>query len=181
MKNNKALIIVLAVLIAALVIGSRLYTLYADPDDAASLTGGADAETAPDFTVYDADGNAVSLSDYLGTPVVLNFWASWCGPCRSEMGDIDAAYAEYGNEVAFLIVNLTDGSRETQSSAQRYIDGEGYAFAPLFDLESDAASAYSVRSIPASYFIGADGGIVSTYRGAMSADALESGIAGIIE
>ena len=68
---------------------------------------------APDFTAVDADGNEVSLSDFLGKPVVLNFWASWCGPCKSEMPEFDEAYLQQGEEIQFLMVNMTDGAQET--------------------------------------------------------------------
>ena len=57
---------------------------------------------APDFTVYDIEGNAVNLSDFIGKPTIVNFWASWCGPCKSEMPDFEAAYLEQGEEIHFL-------------------------------------------------------------------------------
>ena len=72
---------------------------------------------APDFTVYDLDGNEVHLSDFIGKPVVLNFWASWCSPCKMEMPDFNEKYLEIGEEVQFLIINMTDGSRETVETA----------------------------------------------------------------
>ena len=81
--------------------------------------------TAPDFTVYDLDGNPVSLSDYFGKPIVLNFWASWCGPCKMELPDFQETYDELGGDVQFLIVNLTDGSRETVETASAYLKEQG--------------------------------------------------------
>ena len=64
---------------------------------------------APDFTVYDLDGNEVHLSDFIGKPVVLNFWASWCGPCKMEMPDFNEKYLEIGEEVQFLMIYLLCG------------------------------------------------------------------------
>ena len=135
---------------------------------------------APDFTVYDGDGNPVKLSDFVGTPVVVNFWASWCGPCKSEMPAFDALCAKYEGEVAFLMVNLTDGSRETVEGARDFIRSQGYTFPVYFDSDSSAALAYGVYSIPATYLIDAEGHAVAYGVGALSAEALESGIGMIL-
>ena len=131
---------------------------------------------APDFTVYDAEGNEVKLSDYFGKPIVLNFWASWCGPCQSEMPDFDEAHERLGEEVQFLMVNMTDGSRETVDSASNFIAGKGYGFPVLYDTELDAAITYSVYSLPSTYFIGADGSAVAKATGAIDAATLQTGI-----
>ena len=103
---------------------------------------------APDFIVLDREGAEVSLSDFIGKPVILNFWASWCGPCKSEMPEFEAAYQKYREEIQFMMVNLTDGSRETVETAAEYIAGEGYTFPVFFDTESDAAITYGATSIP---------------------------------
>ena len=112
---------------------------------------------APDFTVLDESGNEVSLSDFVGKPVVLNFWASWCGPCKVEMPDFNEAYLEYQDDIHFLMVNLTDGSRETMETALNHVEEQGYSFPIYYDTESDAAITYSIRSIPTTYFIDANG------------------------
>ena len=144
----------------------------------ASDPSGAEAETAyaPDFTVYDQAGNAVRLSDYRGTPVVLNFWASWCGPCRSEMPDFDAAYQELGEEIQFLMVNLTDGSRETVEGASEFVKEQGYSFPILFDSSYEASTAYQVFSIPTTIFIDAEGYGVAQASGAIDREILQEGI-----
>ena len=136
---------------------------------------------APDFTVYDGEGNPVKLSDFVGTPVVVNFWASWCVPCKSEMPAFDALCARYEGRVAFLMVNLTDGSRETVAGASEFIRKQGYSFPVYFDSDSSAAMAYGVYSIPATYLIDAEGRAVAYGIGALSEDALESGIGMILE
>ncbi|MBR3806430.1 MAG: TlpA family protein disulfide reductase [Clostridia bacterium] len=130
----------------------------------------------PDFTVYDSEGNAVRFSDLLGKPTVLNFWASWCGPCRSEMPDFEEKYLELSGEVSFVMVNLTSGSRETLSAAKSFIADRGYTFPVYFDTEGDAALAYQVYSIPTTFFIDAEGNLVAQATGAIDAETLQAGI-----
>ena len=131
---------------------------------------------APDFTVYDADGNEVRLSDFVGKPVVLNFWASWCGPCQGEMPDFQQMYQQYGDEIQFMMVNLTDGSRETVSSASAFVKNKGYTFPVFYDTDLDAATVYGVYSIPITILIDAKGSYVAHAPGAVTADALQMGI-----
>lgn len=131
---------------------------------------------APDFTVYDIDGDAVSLSDFIGKPVIINFWASWCGPCKMEMPEFEEKFNELGDDIQFLMVNLTDGNRETRETASAYIEESGYTFPVYFDTDQDAAYNYGVYSIPSTYFIGADGSAVAMAQGAIDGSILDQGI-----
>lgn len=137
-------------------------------------------EPMPDFTVLDRDGNPVKLSDLRGKPVILNFWASWCGPCQSEMPDFQKAYETYGDDVHFMIVNVTDGSRETVETARAYVDGQGYTFPIYFDTTLEAAILYGASAIPLSVFMDAEGRYVAHASGALSAATLQKGIGMIL-
>lgn len=140
-----------------------------------------DLHPAPDFTVYDAENNAVKLSDFKGKPVIVNFWASWCPPCKSEMPDFQEAFEEYGDQIQFMMVNLTDGSQETVESASEFIKSQGYTFPVFYDTEMSAAMAYGASSIPASYFVNADGNLKAYAVGMIDRNALDTGIGMILE
>jgi len=151
--------------------------------DAADDTGdgngnGANAATtpAPDFTMTDADGATLTLADFKGKPVLLNFWASWCGPCQSEMPDIQTAWKEHGTDVEFVIVNMTGMNGETEQSAKAFLANAGYTFPCYFDANNSAATAFGVSSIPQTYLINAEGNIIGAYMGAMDASVLAQGI-----
>lgn len=131
---------------------------------------------APNFTVYDLEGNEVNLTDFFGKPIIVNFWASWCGPCKMEMPDFNEAYETYKDEIEFLMVNMTDGSRETVEKASSFITESGYTFPVYYDTDYSAAITYSVSSLPTSYFLNADGELVTYARGAIDAATLEKGI-----
>ena len=154
----------------------------AETEDQTPQGSDAPAETepskveAPDFTVENANGEEVKLSDYVGKPIVLNFWASWCSPCKSEMPEFNEAWEELDGEVQFLMVNMTDGARETVDTAKEYVEGQGFSFPVFFDTESEAAMAYSAYSLPTTYFIDAEGYVVARAVGAIDRDTLQTGL-----
>lgn len=132
---------------------------------------------AKDFVVYDENLKEVKLSDYRGKAVVVNFWASWCPPCKSEMPSFNEISNKYkSNEVAILMVNLTDGQRETMSIAKQYIRDNNYNMKILFDNESHAAINYNISSIPRTVFIDKDGYIVEDHSGLITKEQLENQI-----
>ena len=138
-------------------------------------------EQAPNFTVETEAGEEVSLHDFFGKPLVVNFWASWCGPCKMELPDFQAAYEKYEGEITFLMVNMTDGSRETKESAMKYMKDAGYSLPVYYDVKQEAAYTYMVYSLPTTFFINAEGEAVAYAQGMIDAETLETGISMIYE
>ena len=195
MKNKKLLIVLSLIFVLIL---SGAYVLYpklseqmapnqlsagesvpaetAMPEEQQTEEAEPEKISAPDFTVYDIDGNEVRLSEFFGKPIVLNFWASWCGPCKMEMPDFNDKYLEMGDEINFLMINMTDGSRETVETASEFIEKQGYSFPVFYDRDSNAAYTYAAYSLPTTYFIDAEGYAVAQAVGAIDADTLQTGI-----
>jgi len=143
----------------------------------ASSSEGSDTELpdAPDFTVYDADGNAVKLSDFAGKTVVINFWASWCPYCVQEMPDFQKVSDEY-TDVVFMMINVTDGSRETMEKAKAHVEKNSFTFPVYYDTDLDADSAYGISSLPSTFVVNADGKIVGRALGMIDGDALRNAL-----
>ena len=136
---------------------------------------------APNFTVYTEDGTAVKLSELYGKPIILNFWASWCPPCKSEMPDFESMYQKYGEDIHFVMINLTDGQRETVESGAAYVEAQGFTFPVYFDSDLDAANNYQVYSVPMTYFLDVEGYAIARASGAIDTATLERGISMITE
>jgi len=134
---------------------------------------------AVDFTVYDKDGNEVTLSSFLGEPVVLNFWASWCPPCKGEMPEFEKVYAELGDKINFLIVDMVDGQMETKADGEKYIADNNFTFPVYYDTDQSAANAYKVTSIPRTLVINKDGYIESLSVGGISEKTLREKISAV--
>ena len=158
-------------------------TVTDEQGDVAGDSGGSGTQPmlAPNFTVYTEDGTAVKLSELHGKPIILNFWASWCPPCKSEMPDFESMYQKHGEDIHFVMINLTDGQRETVESGAAYVEAQGFTFPVYFDSDLDAANNYQVYSVPMTYFLDAEGYAIARASGAIDAATLERGISMIAE
>lgn len=116
----------------------------------AILVGNEKDNRAPAFTLQTTDGHELTLSDFIGTVVMINFWATWCGPCVDEMPFIQAVFEEWPQEdLALLTINVSD----TKAEAQSFLDAGGFTFPVLIDSGGRVAAEYDATTIPRTFFI----------------------------
>ncbi len=129
---------------------------------------------APDFTLTDLEGNSVTLSDFRGNAVFINFWATWCPPCRAEMPEIEAIYQEYKDkDVVVIGVDLL----EAEDVVRQYVQKGGFSWVFVFDTTGEVADNYAITAIPTSFFLDKEGIIQAVNIGAMTKRAMESQLA----
>lgn len=176
MKNAIKYIMLCAALVGIIYLAYAGYNYLKQsyqPKSEASVQNQADnLQKASDFTVSNKAGNKVNLTDNFGKPVIVNFWATWCGPCKSEMPGFEKVYEKYKDDISFMMVNMTDGQRDTVDRVNEFIKQNGYTFPVYYDNEYSAARAYSVKSIPTTLFINEKGEIVYTHIGAADSKML---------
>ncbi len=138
----------------------------------APLRAQSPGDTAPAFSLKTLDGGPASLSDYAGHPVLINFWASWCTPCRSEMPLIIAAYQAHQQAgLAVLAIDLNDQERSNKD-VQKFQAEFQMPFPVLLDNKGKARKLYRLRGVPTSVFVGADGVVRSVNPGPISEEVL---------
>ena len=165
-RSGRVVLILLAVVLFGL--------LAVQACTAASASVVSVGEPAPDFTLVDLDGNQVSLSDFRGETVFINFWATWCAPCRAEMPEMEAVYQEYKDKGLVVIgVDI----RETKEQVLQYIQEGGYSWIFVLDATGEVTTNYRVTGIPTSFFIDREGIIQAVNVGAMTKRAMETNLA----
>ena len=125
---------------------------------------------APDFQLQNLDGQAVSLNDLRGKPVMVNFWATWCGPCRDEMPLIQEIFEDKEWSDKGLVILAVDIG-ESLSTVKEFVESYGLSFQVLLDSEQGVAKNYNIRGIPATFFIDKDGIIQDMQIGAFTSKA----------
>ncbi len=126
---------------------------------------------APDFSLPDLNGKSVSLAQFRGQPVVINFWATWCPPCRDELPRLAAAYEREKDGVAFIAI-----SDEPADVVGPFVKQNSIPYVNLLDDGDRVATAYGIRALPTTVFVNRDGEIVVYYTGAMSARIIDEGL-----
>ncbi|MDF2035389.1 TlpA disulfide reductase family protein [Cytobacillus oceanisediminis] len=150
------------------------YDKMEDPEDLP--VGLEKGNLAPDFELSDMEGNPVKLSDYRGKAVLLNFWASWCPPCRAEMPHMEKLYNKYKDEnFDILAVNLTN-TEKNSGDAEKFVKELGLTFTIPMDVKGKAGSDYNIMAYPTSYFIDSDGVIREKVLGALNEEYMEKEI-----
>ena len=152
---------VVALFAAFGICGLIVFVLYkgfgTDPHEVPFMMAG---QKAPEFSIKRLDTDeAVTLSQFKGQPVVLNFWATWCGPCAMEHPTLEWAARKYEGKVVFLGIVFED----TEQNTKRFLAEKGWAFTQLFDPKSTIAVDFAVSGVPETYFINREGIIVGKY------------------
>lgn len=128
-----------------------------------------------EFVLQDLEGQNVALSQFIGRPILVNFWATWCGPCRIEMPEIEAVWQEYKDEGLVVLALDQDESAE---DVQAFFDEFGLTFTPLLDEGNDTSLNFGVPgTLPASVFINAEGEVTAVHRGIMTRGQLDAFLA----
>ncbi len=177
-KNLKYILfaVAFAVVVAAAFVGYNYMSGNVETHEAEIVT-----KKATDFSVTDVSGEETRLSDKFGKPIVVNFWATWCVPCKLELPSFADMYSEYKDSVNFMMLASPDGARETVDDVKDLVKGKGYDFPVYFEVDNSASKAYGVASIPTTIFINSKGEVVDVYIGAIKKSMLKEKIEALLE
>lgn len=174
MKEKRNLILTIIIFVALIIVVKVSYDYLSKDYALEENVSSSKKDEAKDFIVYDEMGKEVKVSDFKDKkPVVINIWASWCGPCKSEMPYFEEAIKEYEDNIEFLMINLTDGLRETKDKALKYIKDNNFEMKILFDEKLNVSNTYNVSGVPRTIFIDKNGEIIYDRKGTISKSLLD--------
>lgn len=162
------------------------WMVFSPPPEISSATGGLipaprEGFLAPDFSLADAQGRMVRLSDLRGKPVLVNMWASWCPPCKAEMPAVQKVYDRYAAQ-GFSVLAVNTTYQDEKDAALAFAASNSLSFPILFDLDGSVARKYQVHAMPTSFFIDKTGVIQRVVIGGpMSDGLLQSEVARLIQ
>nr|WP_205003290.1 thiol-disulfide oxidoreductase ResA [Scopulibacillus daqui] len=160
-RKKRLVIRTVIILLLAAAIGFTIYQIF--NKDKTVATG----DKAPDFVLTDVNGHQVKLSDFKGKAVMLNFWATWCDPCKKEMPYIENVYKTLNKKkIVILAVNIG----ESQFAVQNFMDKYHIDFPIVMDKNRDVTDAYHIGPIPTTFFINKDGEIEEKVVGSMPSE-----------
>lgn len=127
---------------------------------------------APDFTAETLEGTVKGLADYTSSPVILNFWATWCPPCKAEIPELVRFHGGNTTDALLLSVNMTSTERDI-TAVRSLVLKEGIGFPVILDLDGELARLYGVKSIPTTFLIDEEGRVTAVHAGAVTESWLE--------
>jgi len=170
------LMLVAATLATVVIVGLKVFPLEENSLPSSPLVG----QKAHDFTLPTLDGTEVSLSQFRGQPVLINFWASWCLPCREEMPELIRSYETHKAE-GFMILGLNLNYSDTLQDVQAFVSEFHMTFPVLLDKDGQVAGRlYQIPGVPTSIFVNRDGTIERVQVGLMSAKQIDQFVAEIL-
>ncbi|MEK5069681.1 thiol-disulfide oxidoreductase ResA [Sporosarcina sp. FSL K6-1508] len=169
MSNKKSNRFITRLIILAVLAGAVVFSIYSSftKEKIDILKVG---DVAPDFALVDLDGESHQLSDYKGQGVFLNFWGTWCAPCKKEMPAMGRQYQVYKDQgIQVLAVNIAESDLKVRTFAEQY----GMTFPTLIDKNKSVMQAYSIRPLPTTLLINPEGKIVKIITGEMSEKSIQ--------
>lgn len=185
--KNKKIVILIAIIILVFIGAGTIYNKFGNSvKPASNIADKGNAEKqeqateekkkAPNFKVVDQNGKEVTLEDYIGKPVVINFWSSKCPPCRKEMPDFDEVYKKYKNKVNFMMIDSIGAFGETKEDGAAMVKENGFSFPVFFDVDQSAQKTYGIYSYPTTYILDKDGNLSRGQSGLLTGEVLSKAL-----
>ena len=173
-------IVVLGVVLAFLLSGEKLWGDTPESPGAQKSRGLlAPGQPAPDFVAQDSDGTSMALRDYRGRPVIINFWAMWCAPCRQEMRALQTVYDAH-KAAGLAVLAVSQDQQDKGEAVRAYCATLGITFSPLLDPDGSVATHYNVFLLPSTVFIHPSGTVAAVHLGAMTPAQIEQYLRAIL-